>query len=72
MFYDLLFILAGDRQGEGEDAADALCADLAQRLPKAVQVRLPHLEAPTPDAIVRGLCDALAPHLDALLPGLAR
>jgi hypothetical protein len=35
-------------------------------------VRLPHLEAPTPDAIVRGLCDALAPHLDALLPGLAR
>ncbi|HOA87360.1 MAG TPA: hypothetical protein PKH61_08165, partial [Microbacteriaceae bacterium] len=50
------------------DAADALCADLAQRLPKAVQVRLPHLEAPTPDAIVRGLCDALAPHLDALLP----
>lgn len=54
------------------DAADALCADLAQRLPKAVQVRLPHLEAPTPDAIVRGLCDALAPHLDALLPGLAR
>jgi anion-transporting ArsA/GET3 family ATPase len=54
------------------DAADALCTDLAQRLPRAVQVRLPHLEAPTPDAIVRGLCDALAPHLDALLPGLAR
>lgn len=53
-------------------AADGLCADLAQRLPRAVQVRLPHLEAPTPEAIVRGLCDALAPHLDALLPGLAR
>jgi len=49
-------------------AADGFCAELARKLPKTPQVRLPYLEAPSPDAIVHALSEALDPHLDTLIP----
>lgn len=49
-------------------AADALCAELARRLKKTPQVRLPYIEASSPEATVAALSEALDAHAEALLP----
>ena len=53
-------------------AADALSADLASRVPSAPIIRLPHVEAAAPEAVVARLSEELDAHLDALLPAAAR
>lgn len=54
------------------EAADRLAAGLASRLRGVPQVRLSHLELPTPEAIVMALAQELAPHLETLLPAPIR
>ncbi len=51
-------------------AADALCAELARRLKKTPQVRLPYIEASSPEATVAALSEALDAHVEALLPAV--
>jgi anion-transporting ArsA/GET3 family ATPase len=60
-------LLDEERQGRAA-AADAMAADLGQRLPRVPLVRLPHVEAAAPEAIVAALSRALEPHLRAILP----
>lgn len=64
---EALSLLEEERAGR-ESAADALSADLAERLPTAPIVRLPYVEATAPEAVVAALSRELEPHLAALLP----
>jgi anion-transporting ArsA/GET3 family ATPase len=66
-FAAALAVLDVEQQARAR-AADRLAADLGAQLPRVPQVRLPHLELPTPEAIVLALAEELVPHVEALLP----
>jgi anion-transporting ArsA/GET3 family ATPase len=59
-------VLADESARRGE-AARSVGAELARRV-RVPQVRLPWVESVTPFGTVAALCDAVAPHLSALLP----
>jgi anion-transporting ArsA/GET3 family ATPase len=59
-------VLADESARRGE-AARSVGAELARRV-RVPQVRLPWVESVTPFGTVAALCDAVAPHLAALLP----
>ncbi len=64
---DALTVLE-DESTSRSAAATALARDLSAALPSVPIVRLPHVEASAPDAIVRALCESVTPHLRLLLP----
>lgn len=49
-------------------AASALSADFAKRSPAIPIIRLSHIEATAPEAIVEALSHELEEHIQALLP----
>lgn len=49
-------------------AADSLCAELAKRVKKVPQIRLPYVESATPDGTMLALSEAIEGHVEELLP----
>ncbi len=56
-----------DERTSRNAAATALARELGAALPSATIIRLPHVEAHAPDAIVRALSASITPHLHVLL-----
>ena len=48
--------------------AVSFLAELAKRLKKVPQIRLPYVESATPDGTVAALSEAIEGHVEALLP----
>lgn len=64
---DALAVLEGERASRTR-AADALAATLARKLKRVPLVRLPHVEATAPEAVVAALSRELEGHIATLLP----